>query len=296
MVIKSAAATNAGKIRENNEDNFYICGKYKESAEMADYECSCDEKRGAYLYSVCDGMGGAQFGELAALLAVKTLAKYENNFDVVYSKYVDEANALICDEINAHDGKRIGTTFTALSICGDIARAYNIGDSRIYMLRNGELSQLSVDHTQAQMLVRQGIITAEQAKTHKHRNVLTQHFGIFPEEMVIEPSVAEPIEIMVGDIFLLCSDGLTDMVSEEAICSTLLYGDKLKEIADKLIGQAIENGGHDNVTVLVVKVFSEAKKQNSYDTIERLLRSVQSSPDMDYLVEELMDRIKNKVL
>ena len=194
MRIQGYASTNVGKIRSNNEDNYYLCGRYRSdvSSALCFDNYSCDASK--HLFSVCDGMGGTSFGELASLIAVQTLDVYKDDFDDRIAEYTSEANRLICDEISTHGGKRIGTTFAVLSIFKGIARAYNIGDSRIYFMRDGKLTQLSVDHTQAQMMINHGLLTEEQAKNHRAKHILTQHLGIFPDEMLIEPGHMMPTE------------------------------------------------------------------------------------------------------
>jgi serine/threonine protein phosphatase PrpC len=197
-------------------------------------------------------MGGEEYGELASLTAVSVLGDFSRDFDARADEYIRRANEIICDAIEKNGGMRIGTTMAVLSVSGRTARAYNIGDSRIYFMRDGVLRQISLDHTQVQRLINQGIITPEKAKTHPERHKLTQHLGIFPEEMIIEAYKAEPIEVQPGDIFLLCSDGLTDMVEDADIAAILAACGSPEEKSSALIAAALNNGGRDNVTALVV--------------------------------------------
>ncbi|MDO4816429.1 MAG: protein phosphatase 2C domain-containing protein [Bacillota bacterium] len=298
MKIESIAITNVGKIRDNNEDNFFLCGRYKEDVGENTLICSCDTAAEEYLFGVCDGMGGAQYGELAALIAVKAMAKYAKHFDADCQKCIDEANGLICDEITNRGGRRIGTTFSALSIKDGVARGYNVGDSRIYMLRGGKLSQLSVDHTQVQMLVNQGIITPEAAKTHRDRHVLTQHLGIFPDEMIIEPYSTGEIGLQAEDMFLLCSDGLTDMVEDEKICEILSAGDDTAATANRLVDTALSNGGRDNVTVVLVKASKESSNEADLADIEQRLRNrvmEKFGKVNEALIAEVMQKVKERM-
>lgn len=295
MKIESMAMTNVGHVRRNNEDNFFVCGKYKESPETNDLECYCCAPAEEYLFGVCDGMGGIQLGELASLIAVETMAEYASGFDGKVDACIRDANARICKEITERGVSRIGTTFAALSVKDGVARAYNIGDSRIYLHRSGVLTQLSVDHTQAQMLLEQGIITPEQALTHRDRHVLTQHLGIFPEEMVVEPHCAQPVELADGDIFLLCSDGLTDMLSDGEICAVLSGETSLEVKAHALINDALANGGKDNVTVVLV---GAAAAKPDYEGIESKIRDnlgMEDSEAKESLVAELMRRVREKL-
>ena len=254
--ISYAVFTHVGKVRDNNEDDFYANGKYKENITDL-YErysdASDDERR---LYAVCDGMGGEALGEVASLIAVKTLAEYQAaDMKTQVMDYITKANKAICDEAEKNDGVRIGTTLALLYINAGRAVAYNIGDSRIYHFRKGRLEQLSEDHTKAQLLVKMGIIKKEAAGNHWEKHKLTQHLGINPEDLLIEPYVSREIGVKKNDIFLLCSDGLTDMVSDEDIAKILdMKETSAADLADKLVKTALANGGRDNVTVVVVKV------------------------------------------
>jgi len=257
--VSSAGFTDVGKIRENNEDNFYVNGKYKKDnsviSGMFD-ECEDNSDREQYLYAVCDGIGGEKFGEVASLIAVKTLVKYQSeNIKNVVNDYISDANRRICDEIEKNKGVIIGTTLALLYIKEDKAIAYNVGDSRVYLFRKNKLIQLSEDHTQAQRLFKMGMIKQNEIRTHKDKNKLTQHLGIFPNEVAIEAHSSDEIILKKDDIFILCSDGLTDMVTDKKI-SKILSDKKLSaySIASKLSQTAIDNGGKDNVTVVAVKI------------------------------------------
>jgi len=168
-------------------------------------------------------------------------------------RYLIERNAVICNMIMMNDGARIGSTFVGLNIIGDCVELTNIGDSRAYLLRDGKLEQLSRDHTPTWQMMELGIITEEAARNHPHRNRLTQHLGVFPAEMVIEPYTAS-LDLKAGDIFLLCSDGLTDMLDDASIKMTLDSSGSIGSKAESLFGAAIKNGGKDNITIILVQV------------------------------------------
>ena len=256
MKIESSVITYIGLVRDNNEDNYYINGKYKKDNKVAIEGYYDTAHREAYLYAVCDGMGGERAGEMASLIAVETLAQYQST-DIrrTITGYIQNANKLICDEIERNNGVRSGTTLALLYIRDNKATAYNIGDSRIYFFRDGDLYLMSEDHTEAQRLVRMGVISQEEAATHKSRNMLTQHLGIFPDEMVIEPFLSEEVKLKKNDIILLCSDGLTDMVSDDEIADILWKRDiNTTDLVKELAAATQANGSRDNVTILVVKV------------------------------------------
>ena len=263
LTIDTVAASNVGNVRCNNEDNFFINSRTLDLSAKGTVLVS--DKADSGLYAVCDGMGGEAFGEVASAIAVNAMHEHftklhEQNlsFDEMIKSYSKETNARICDEITRNDGKRIGTTFAILYINNNIARVCNIGDSRVYLLRKSQLSQLSQDHTQVKRLMDMGILTSDKARTHPDRHKLTQHLGIFPDEMVIEPYVGESIFITNNDIFLICSDGLSDMLCDNEIESIMNQYSNPQDIAEKLVEAALVNGGKDNVTV-IISTINESK-------------------------------------
>lgn len=253
--VISAAVTDVGKVRENNEDNYFINGKYKENTDTLTEACEDIGQREKYVFAVCDGMGGEACGELASLTAVKALAKYTNKrVNECVNDYVAYANKLICNEIENNGGARMGSTLALLYIDETGAWGYNIGDSRIYLMRDGCLTQLSKDHTKAQSMVDMGLLKAEEMNSHKGKHKLTQHLGIFPEELIIQPYESEVVSVRDNDIFVICSDGLTDMMEDGELASIAREALSPKEMAEKLVCTAVEKGGKDNTTVVVAKV------------------------------------------
>ena len=262
LVVTAAACVNVGRLRGNNEDNLYFNGMFlteQTREQPAALDSLCEDNR--QFYAVCDGMGGEQFGELASLIAVKTIHRYASylrsepglDMERLIAQCIYEANDEICAAQKSRGSARIGATLALLVFEGKKASIYNIGDSRVYMMRRGDFSQLSQDHTSVANAVRMGIVSAEEAKTHPHRNRLTQYVGINPSEMIIEP-----YRIMVKtkkkDVFLLCSDGLSDMVDESEIRSILFETSRPAEAARQLVDYALINGGKDNITAIVVAI------------------------------------------
>jgi len=274
-IIRATAASHVGNIRGNNEDNFFLNGKSL-GLSIEGIATESDVSSGG-LYAVCDGMGGEESGEVASKIAVDTLQEYhaqtlenETTFNKIMRSYVDEANTRICAEIEKNGGKRMGTTLASLYINDGVAHVCNLGDSRVYLIRNGEIIQLSQDHTQVKRLIDMGILDNKSAKTHPERHKLTQHLGIFPKELIIEPFYADKIHLEDGDVFILCSDGLTDMLDNSEIEMALnLYSDP-KSVAEKLVELALENGGRDNVTVIVANV-EKAKSSHAKIVIPIIL-------------------------
>lgn len=203
---------------------------------------------------VCDGMGGEQFGDEASELAVTHLQDTTPaDFLTGGTEQLLAINAEIC-RLMMRRQARIGSTFVGLSVVGSQGRIINIGDSPAYLLRKREMAKLSCDHTRAQSLVNMGILTPEEAAVHPDRHKLTQHLGIFPEEMIIEPHVTDVPELQIGDVFLLCSDGLTEMLTQSEIADVLSSNDSLHLQADRLYKLAMERGGKDNITLVLVTV------------------------------------------
>ncbi|MCR4594614.1 MAG: protein phosphatase 2C domain-containing protein [Clostridiales bacterium] len=255
FVISAYAASNVGKKRQNNEDNYFLEGNYVNSLNSA--SCGAAGKT-ELLVSVCDGMGGEEAGEVASQIAVETVAiKYNqlinNSFsDSAIESFVTEANKRICDEISVRK-KRLGTTLTLLGFKDGLVTMSNIGDSRIYCFSGNMLEQISKDHTQAQSMVDAGVITEEESMKVPEKHKLTQHLGIYPYEMIIEPYTVRRTA-KAGDRYLLCSDGLTDMLTNDEIAGILGKHISLKETAEELILLALNHGGKDNVTVAVCEI------------------------------------------
>ena len=253
--LDAAVCTDVGKVRNNNEDNYYLCGKYKADTSQNNALLADQRAAAGALYSVCDGMGGAEKGELASLIAVQSLQGCTiSEFQSKMTQKIMQINLDICNEIQKNGGVRIGSTLAALCVDNNRAMACNLGDSRVYYLHAGALRQISVDHNEAQSMVNMGLVSKEQARHQKEKHRLTQHLGIFPDEMIIEPYFSEEINLEAGDKFLLCSDGLTDMLDDLEIQQILQKDLPAEQLAKALTDAAVAAGGKDNCTVLVVTV------------------------------------------
>lgn len=255
MRLNAAVSTHKGLVRQNNEDNFYLRGILRQDLQQ---HCVRHTHRGndrLALFAVADGMGGEENGELASLVTVQNLKSAPlPQVGQQALESITRANELICDEIAQNGGKRMGSTLAAVYVDDGSAICCNVGDSRIYLFRKATLQQISVDHTQVQQMVRSGMLTAEEARTHKRRHVLTQNIGIHPHELEIEPAFSRPLPLEAGDLLLLCSDGLTDMVDDDGISQILGTGKNPAKLAEELTQLALQQGGKDNVTVMVIRV------------------------------------------
>ncbi len=243
--VTVAAKTDLGRVRENNEDKyeFYIS---EDETVLA--------SRGQ-IFLVCDGMGGHAAGQIASELACKTfidvyLHHPASDATVAMVAGVQAANRFVTDVGRAIPSRKgMGTTLSGLILLQDVAYAVQVGDSRIYRLRQGELLMLTRDHTWVDEAIRAGMIKPEEAETHPYKHVLVRAIG---SEGDVKPDV-EAFDLKVGDIFVINSDGMTNHVSDEQIAETMENNDPA-EIAWKLVAQALLGGGSDNTTVLVVRI------------------------------------------
>ncbi len=227
------------------------------------------------LFVVADGMGGHNAGEVASAMAIKILRSAQAK-GITDAKDLNTAIKEVNEQIfNAatdnSDQRGMGTTITALVITptnkqtensDKSATVANIGDSRTYLLRGGEFRQVSVDHSYVQELVSEGLITREEARTHIRRNIVTRALGI-------EPTVGVDtwtLPLIVGDRYVLCSDGLVDEVSDDEIEACLKINSDPQETAVELVAMANRNGGRDNITVIVVDVMADDKAPSSEDS------------------------------
>ncbi len=233
LALRYAARSDRGLVRANNEDSVYA---------------------GARLLALADGMGGHAAGEVASQLVIAALAHLDDDEpggDLLgkLERSVYEGNSAIADQVELNpelDG--MGTTLTAILFAGDRLGLVHIGDSRGYLLRDGELNQITKDDTFVQTLVDEGRITAEEAHSHPQRSLIMK--ALTGHE--VEPTLIMR-EAREGDRYLLCSDGLSDPVSQETILEALKVPD-VAASADRLIELALRGGGPDNVTVVVADV------------------------------------------
>jgi protein phosphatase len=226
LVARHGALSDIGLHRKTNEDTFVVQPP---------------------LYAVCDGMGGASAGEVASGLAAETLAAEVAKGTPIHAA-AEAANAAVYQR--AHDNVEqsgMGTTLTAFVLEGRTARFAHIGDSRAYLLRDGELRQVSDDHSLVGEMMRDGRLTAEEAAVHPHRSILSRALGTEPSARIDEFTE----DVLPGDVLLLCSDGLSGPVSADAIRLALTRSDP-QAAAERLILEARKQGGPDNITAVVV--------------------------------------------
>lgn len=260
MVMLDAAVKNdKGNRRNNNEDNFYLSGKMMALRDMDRGNLSVvRSKAGVQIYAVCDGMGGTDNGELSSFLAVQSISFFHEGLgatvaDDQLKNLVHHISQAVREQAQANGGKS-GSTLTMCVFENGYMRCLHVGDSRIYRVHNGVLEQVTTDHSEVMRLVKLGQITLEEAKTHPMRHAISQYLGMDTSDSQLNPSLTEPIPCEEGDWFLLCSDGLTDMVDDAIIGEVLNRSQNAKVAVESLTSLALQNGGIDNVTVMALHV------------------------------------------
>ena len=254
MRFSSVVICGPGKRRDENQDNFYLNGVIRSDPSDKSVLRIQNQAHDHALYAVADGMGGEQHGEIASWITVRELSSVSHTAGpAAVLDYLQLRNAELCRFIKSNGGARSGSTYVSISLNGKRADLVNIGDSRAYLFRKGALHPISRDHTVAARLYEFGTFTEEQMRTDPSRHRLTQHLGIFPEEMALDP-YTHSFDIQDGDMFLLCSDGLYDMLDDGRIQRLLESSDSLPSHAAALFAAAMDAGGRDKITVLLVSV------------------------------------------
>jgi serine/threonine protein phosphatase PrpC len=232
-VVEQAFRSDTGRQRQANEDSFFASPP---------------------LYAVADGMGGAQAGEVASRIAAESFepAVRGSESPEAYLRRIAEAANQRIHSIAQHDSSRsgMGTTLTAAIVEGDEVSIAHVGDSRAYVYRDGELKLLTSDHSLVEELRRQGRLTDEQAADHPQRSIITRALG--PEEAVEVDTLT--FSARPGDVFLLCSDGLTTMIKDPRIAEILAEASDLDAAVDWLVREANEAGGRDNITAVAFRL------------------------------------------
>lgn len=237
----SYAASDIGKHRTSNQDSGYS---------------------GYQLYFVADGMGGHAGGDIASAITSQRVALTDSRYDSIeeavdtFKRGILDANSMLSETVKEHpELEGMGTTFSGMLVQGDQIITAHIGDSRIYLMRDGEVSQITNDHTFVQRLVEMGRITPEEALVHPRRSVLMRVLGDFQDDPEIDIAL---YEAKVGDRWMLCSDGLSGVVPDDVMERILTSNVPTEEAAELLVGEALEFGAPDNVTVVITDVVRQA--------------------------------------
>ena len=257
------AVTHSGRIRKENEDNYSLNGRLTATGDLKKGSAFVQTMKEPFHLAVCDGMGGESYGDIASGIATETIAAHAANvyesgedFSFAISNSLVEANSRICEEIETR-GKRMGTTLAAVYAVKGKFYCVNIGDTRIYHYSKGILEQISFDHTHAQTIIDAGEAMMDEIGSIPDAKKLTRHLGVFPNEANLSPNISVIDDVDNGDILLLCSDGLTDMLTDEEITSVLSTAENSQTCASKLVRLALEKGGKDNITAIAAFVTVE---------------------------------------
>lgn len=234
--MKAVSIYETGCVRKNNEDSYLILPEVS-------------------LYAVADGMGGHNAGEVASGLAIEELKKRVPGLKGLDTDRIQdwilatikEANRMVYEaSLRAEEMEGMGTTLTTLVIKGNKAVIGHVGDSRIYLWRESTLSLLSEDHSMVNELVRLGQLTEEKAKNHPHKNVLSRALGV-DANMAVD---CFQLEVQAGDVFLLCTDGFSNVIEEDEMTEEFSVAGTWEEHLEKLKGVVLERGAPDNFTVI----------------------------------------------
>lgn len=248
--IKASITTDVGCVREANEDR----GRHISPSDL-----EIRAKRGT-LTIVADGMGGHASGEVASQMAIELIGEH------YYSDLVNEVpdalqNAIqlanyeiYTASISSEKYYGMGTTIVALVLLGNVGYAAHVGDSRLYRLRAGQMKQMTMDHSQVMEMFKQGIISWEETKTHEDKNIILRAVGTSKN---VEAEASPAFAVEPDDEYLLCSDGLSDMLEDDEILQIWRQANNIYEASENLIQRARNNGGHDNVTAAIVRISSE---------------------------------------
>ena len=260
LTIYAACGCNTGLRRKNNEDNFYFAGDYMDvdndgMGSILTWTGTMGEEYAGEFFAVYDGMGGGQYGEVASFTASshtrELLERYtedEEDLTGSLSEMCEALNEAVFESSTGLAVSQMGSTLAGFYFSGSSVWCCNVGDSRCYRLRDGVLEQTSVDHTDEETMKLNGVTG--------RKPYLTQYLGVDPDEMRICPSVSEDT-VMEGDQYLICSDGLSDLVTMEKMTEILMDDCDEEEKVQTLMVNALKNGGKDNVTVIVCRIGNE---------------------------------------
>lgn len=265
--LNIVAQSHAGMTGKNNEDRYAITS----------FQLSEENPTPVLFAVVADGIGGHRAGEVAAELAVDHISQFVAESDAqrpkrILERAIHEASEAIADHAaSSAEQKGMGATCACVWIIGDKFYTANVGDSRIYLLREGRIQQLTTDHTWVQEAIEKSILTPQEARKHPNVHVIRRYLGspdppevdfrlrLFDSEASALAEGNQGMQIRPGDTFLICSDGLTDLVWNDEIAEVIRSKSNPKAAAQELIETANKRGGHDNITIILIRVPRDLK-------------------------------------
>ncbi|MBQ7220137.1 MAG: serine/threonine-protein phosphatase [Synergistaceae bacterium] len=259
--IRFAARSEVGNVRTNNEDNLYCSGIFMTVSERERPFFLSGETEAPAIFAVFDGMGGEDCGEAASLTAAETLQEHSSRIlkscsGQAVSDYVSNTNNKLLGIMHSQ-GIRMGATLV-MSVIGDNSfTIYNLGDSRGFRVEDGRLLRVTDDHTVAEDKMRMGLLTPAQADKSRERHILTRYLGD-NDGFGVMPDASREFVFGANTGGLMCSDGLTDMLSFQEIAAIMKAAKSPAEAVNQLVLSALEHGGRDNVTCVVFEIQKEA--------------------------------------
>jgi serine/threonine protein phosphatase PrpC len=283
------AATDVGRVRDHNEDNFLVDRKFN-------------------LFIVADGMGGHAAGEVASALAVNTVRDVVARNEDIVQEYVEKEGSTRQDILNlfehalqeacvtindiaqkSPEKRGMGTTLSALMVIGRRGFIAHVGDSRIYLLRSGRVHQLTEDHSLINELIKRGKLKKEEAGSSPYKNAVTRAVGVYPS---VEVDTLD-FDVLPGDQFLLATDGLHGYLNDGEL-PMVMSGGEVRTVPDRLIGIANERGGRDNITAVVIRLGEEpGVEERLQKEVNLKIEALKNMPLFRYLVHSEVLRVLN---
>jgi Serine/threonine protein phosphatase len=257
-----------GKVKKTYCENYYVSNSYIKSSSEKCHNKFIDFVNYGAIFGISEGIGDRSIAAKAAYIAMSNIPEcyqkmqfFDDIEEVCFKDYIMELNNEVV-KLSASEGKKIGLSIALLGIHNNKVISVNVGNSRVYRFREGRLTQISRDHTQRNLIMNSGRIFPDENTREKEYNKLTQFIGCVEDGSKLKPNISVLEDIEFGDMYLLCSDGLYNMVDKDEIARVMSSGADEKTIADILTQKAYLNGGKDNITVIAVKIKStkEIKK------------------------------------
>lgn len=292
--LSAAVRSGCGKVRKNNEDAFYFNGRFAELSEMDREAFVCDSFEGEdCLFAICDGMGGHENGELASFTAVSRMPMLQSTlkhqeFPTAMQAWTEETNRIVYR--TAHNG---GSTLATLYFQEGLVYSAHIGDSRIYRYHEGHISRVTKDHSKLQVLLDAGLITEKDIANHPDKHVITRCLGMREdEEGQCLPTVQGPIHAEKDDRYLICSDGVTDMLSDSQIENLLSQHVEVKECTSAIYQAALDAGGKDNTSIMVIAIEQEEEDTSDAQRTDDYERTLDPTRDAEPISIEQVTTIR----